>query len=441
MLVFDFGGGTLDFTVMRIGDPRHREVLAVAGIPVAGDIFDQKLVRSRLPRHFGEGSRYGIRGRERPVPEWIYDTFSSWQEIITLQTPDNMAMLRDIARTAREPRKIEALIAMVSSHYSLKMFDTVERAKRTLSRRTDTVIQLTGPGFNVSQPVTRAEFENILHEDVRAVETQLDEVVKASGLRLDQIDAVIRTGGSSQIPVFQGLLDRKFGPDKVRSVDIFSSVTSGLGIIAHGIETGAVEARAFVKGEHGSSELTAAHPKVPRADLELVKKRMAAEQSLAAGASAGPATVLVVHAHGNQVLTAEMDRRSPAGSPAMPLSEIGLADGLQAQRLLFAAPDEPLLFVTTRYRFLLLSWRELRSYAEQGVSLADVHHFPPEEEICCVEPWEQLKECAKLILVTNRGHAALVPHRTDAHRHRGPAPLQPRPPGARRGGRRAGGRQ
>ncbi len=58
VLIFDFGGGTLDITVARLGDPHDRRILATGGVPVAGDVFDQKLVRGLLPRHFGEGSHY-----------------------------------------------------------------------------------------------------------------------------------------------------------------------------------------------------------------------------------------------------------------------------------------------------------------------------------------------------------------------------------------------
>ncbi|MCZ7669104.1 MAG: Hsp70 family protein [Chloroflexi bacterium] len=61
VLIFDFGGGTLDITIMRLGEPGKRQVLATGGIPVAGDVFDQKLVRAKLPKHFGEGSQYGDR--------------------------------------------------------------------------------------------------------------------------------------------------------------------------------------------------------------------------------------------------------------------------------------------------------------------------------------------------------------------------------------------
>ena len=482
VLVFDFGGGTLDFTVMRLGSPHGRQVLAVGGIPVAGDTFDQKLVRAKLPRHFGEGGVYGPRGREQPVPEWIYESFANWQTIITLQTPEHMAMLREIARTAREPRKLEALISMVSSHYGLKMFDTVELAKRMLSRRDEALIRLAGPRFDVSQPVTRGEFENILHDDVQNVDRALDEVLRTSGLAPEQIDAVIRTGGSSQIPVFQRLLDRKFGADKVRSIDIFSSVASGLGIIAHGIETGEVEARSFSREQVQAGEglpATGLGARVPQVDLNLVLKRLAAEEEApeqatasggpgnpaAGGVGAGrptpgsagaarpttgsagapanapgrpgargdaapsPTVSLAIHTRDGRVIVADMARSAlaagheialPAGggpTPGAGKAAEGADGAAEAAGAVAAAPDDTprrvlavdpgdhVLVVTSRFRFLLVSWRQLRSYGEQGVSLAAVEHLPPEEKFAALARWERLREFSRLLLISSKGFA------------------------------------
>jgi hypothetical protein len=69
VLVFDFGGGTLDVTVMRLGNPKTRQVLSTGGIPVAGDVFDQKIVQAKLTRHFGKGSEYGPRHKAMTVPQ------------------------------------------------------------------------------------------------------------------------------------------------------------------------------------------------------------------------------------------------------------------------------------------------------------------------------------------------------------------------------------
>ncbi len=169
ILVFDFGGGTLDVTIMRVG-PQKKKILATGGIPLAGDVFDQKLTRAKLPRHFGEGSRYNAGRQTMPVPGWIYDIFSDWQRILELQSPERRAMLEEIARGAHRPREIEALISLIADNYGLQMFDAVEKAKRRLSTDLGTLITFSAPKFNVRQVITRTEFEAIIHNEVRMID-------------------------------------------------------------------------------------------------------------------------------------------------------------------------------------------------------------------------------------------------------------------------------
>ncbi|MBK9051610.1 MAG: Hsp70 family protein [Chloroflexi bacterium] len=271
ILLFDFGGGTLDVTVMRLG-PKSHQVLATGGIPVAGDVFDQKLTRAKLPQHFGEGATYGP--RNLPIPAWIYNSFSSWQTIVDLQTQENRRMLQEMAQTSSRGKEFERLHDLVAGNYGLLMFDAVEKAKRELSERVGTMIRLDFGGTKVMELVTRSEFEQIIHAEVLAVDNHLDEIVQASGLRPQQINAVIRTGGSAQIPVFYELLERKFGREKMHSVDAFSSVTSGLGIFAHRLEQGEAEAQVYTHDDISISDPHNDRPEVNPINLDWVRRRV-----------------------------------------------------------------------------------------------------------------------------------------------------------------------
>ena len=162
VLVFDFGGGTLDLSVLRLGSLKRREVLATGGVPIAGDIFDSKLARARLPKHFGEGSYYRSRGQMLPVPSSFYEAFSNWQEMLALQRPDMFQQIERIEQAAQRPQQIRALRNLVSTNYGLKMFDIVEGAKRQLSQGDRAQIHLQGGGFDIVETVTRGEFEGII---------------------------------------------------------------------------------------------------------------------------------------------------------------------------------------------------------------------------------------------------------------------------------------
>ena len=402
IMVFDFGGGTLDITIMRLGDGA-RQVLATGGVPIAGDVFDQKLVRNKLPRHFGEGSKYGP--RKLPAPRWIYDTFSNWQTILDLQTPENRRILQEIEQTAQRPREIRALRSLVSNNYGLQMFDTVEKTKRHLSERFGGMIRLTGPAFDVMELVTRREFENIIRPEYVRIEREVDATLQASGLRAEQVDAVIRTGGSAEIPLFQQMLRSKFGGDRVHSVDTFGSVTAGLSIIARGIEKGQIEARAYTREDLKAQDVSVSRPNVAIVDLPLVKRRIEARDRQETQALAEEQIVVLLTAD-NRLQTAareEFFAQNGEGSAAKPHT---LPSLLSAQVVTI---DEPLLLITSRYRFLLATARQLRDMAAVGQTLGELHHFQPREKVFAVARWQPIKQRERLLLATSLGYARPYP--------------------------------
>ena len=405
VLIFDFGGGTLDITVMRLGDPTSRKVLATGGIPVAGDVFDQKLVRAKLPRHFGEGSVYGERHKSLTTPKWIYDSFSDWQKLLELQTADNRHILEDIARTARRRYQIEMLLSLVSSNYGLKMFDIVEEAKKQLSDRRGAEILLDGSGFHVRDFVTRSEFEAIIRPEIRAIGEHLQETVAASGLQPGQIDAVIRTGGSSQIPAFPEMLGRLFGPEKVQAIDIFSSVTAGLGVMAYGIEQGEIEAQGYTPGEVKLP--TAGYkPNVSPINLELVQRRIV----MAEGSVEGEGETAVVPDAGPQLVLLGQDGTVTAVGVDLLQRDEGTegTKGPVAQAMV-ADVDEPLLLITTHYRFLLMTPRQLADAQRLNLKLGDLHKLERGEYVCSLASWTTLSQSPKLLLVTSSGLARPYP--------------------------------
>ncbi|MCL4803921.1 MAG: Hsp70 family protein [Anaerolineae bacterium] len=428
VLVFDFGGGTLDITVMRLGEGRPR-VLATGGIPVAGDVFDQKLVRAKLPRHFGEGSLYGPRHKALTVPQWIYDSFADWQTIMQLQSADNKKILREIAATAQRRHQLEALLALVSSNYGLRMFDIVENAKRELSTKRGAEIDLEGPGFSVREFVTRGEFEGLIRGETRAIEHHLLETVTQSGLRPEQIDTVIRTGGSALIPAFHEMLGRHFGEAKVRSIDTFSSVTAGLGVIGHHVERGELELPAHTPADFaGLPPATGGRLQVKPVNLELLQRRIRLEEK--GGEMAGkPGKLLVLLGRpsmGEQVraeiavvdYTTAEDVSALPEERALPPLESPVAAALAVDA------DAQLLLITSRYRFLLTSARQLADLREVGLDIENIHRLAAREAVVAMVDWSAAREMERLLLVTSTGYARAYPIEALRGAVEGPVPFQ-----------------
>jgi hypothetical chaperone protein len=413
VLVFDFGGGTLDITIMRLepGGKGH-EILATGGIPVAGDVFDQKVTRAKLPKHFGEGSYYSTEYKKMPVPGWIFDIFSDWQRLLELQYPENREILDEIAKTAHRPREIAALQRLVRDNFGLQMFDAVEQAKRRLSDDMGTLIHFDGPGFNIRQMVTRTEFETIIRQDVQAIDKHLDEIIEQSGLSLDEIDSVIRTGGSAEIPVFKTMLLSRFGRKKVRAVDTFSSVTAGLGICAQQIAEGTLNLRKWTAEDLKSHSLER-ETKVSPVNLALLQKRIAFQEG-AVDMKDTPERVRIIIGSNKLVASQPVDQMTV---PA----ELKIAAWA---RTLSAGFDDQILFLTNLYRFVLTTPRVLAEIDELGIDIATLYHFRPMEEVTSGARWADIAEASHLTFVTSRGYARSLSMEQILDRIESPAPYK-----------------
>jgi hypothetical chaperone protein len=404
VLVFDFGGGTLDFTVMEVGDPQQRQVLATGGIPVAGDIFDQRLFRATMPKHLGEGDYFVSAGVRYPIPAHIFDLLTTPQEILSLNTPENLAMLRDIHNGALHKEKTHALLRIVTSNYALLMFDLVERAKCELSSAMDSTLRFEADDFVIEETITRKRFERAITKEYTIVKEGLQEVIARAGLGAKDIDRVIRTGGSSQIPLFNRLLNRMFGYDKVEQIDVFSSVTSGLAIRAHEIVSGLADSPYYTPESFPTpEELTPQRSEeqgVAPIDLDFVRQRMEVNIEFQGGETELPEEVLVlVNEDGMQAL------------PIHSLDNIGLEMNLVeragSSSGVLTTLDGSVLMATNSFKIILPQAKSLLMAGE--VNEGSVSEFLPlekDESITAIAGWRSKDERENYIcMVTKYGQA------------------------------------
>jgi hypothetical chaperone protein len=230
VLVFDFGGGTLDVTVMRIDERGTREVLATDGVPIGGDLMDRRVVMGKLLTHFGAGATLGA--RKMPLPAVLLEHLGEWQSIVDLTQPRYLQIIDEAIRTSDKPNELRALRTLVRENYGLPLYEEVERAKVRLSDSRSTTIGMDVPGICFKDTLERWDFERLIGPDVREVAACVDRAVAATGLEHKDIDVVLRTGGSSRIPRYVRMLAEKFGADKLQEMDVFTGVASGLAIAA-----------------------------------------------------------------------------------------------------------------------------------------------------------------------------------------------------------------
>jgi hypothetical chaperone protein len=232
VLIFDFGGGTLDITLMRLGDPGKRKVFANGGIDIAGTDFDRAIIEKRLLPHFGQGAIHYM-----PDILDLIETVPDWMALPDLSTPIIRANLDKAIQRGSAPVRLKTLQSLIFNDLALPFYNQVETAKINHSDQGATVIKLQGKDFDLWELYTRAQFETDIREDYEQIEQVLLDTVADSGLEPEQIDAVVKTGGSSNIPMFAQMLEDIFGVEKVKQSDTFNSVTAGLAIRASEGET------------------------------------------------------------------------------------------------------------------------------------------------------------------------------------------------------------
>ncbi len=227
VLIYDFGGGTLDLTILRLGDPQHRNVYASGGIGIAGSDFDRAIIEKRMLPHFGKGSVH-----HDPEILKLIDTVPDWAALPELSTPRAKAELERAIQAKEAPVRLKALESLIFNDLAFSFYNMVEATKITLSSRGAAIASMKEKNLDIWELYTRTQFEIDILEQREQIQKVLMDTLAGSGLEPDQIDAVVKTGGSSNIPVFSELLGEIFGADKVKASDVFNSVTGGLAIKA-----------------------------------------------------------------------------------------------------------------------------------------------------------------------------------------------------------------
>jgi hypothetical chaperone protein len=227
IVVADFGGGTTDFSAIRVG-PRVTEVLATGGIGVSGDAFDARIIDAVVAPALGRGTRYRDEmGGEAPVPAWLYGHLRRWHYLSFLKEESTMRLLARVSQGAVDPLRIGRLVRIVEDDLGLALHRAVEGAKVRLSARDAEVIALAA-GVDVELAVSRGDFEAWIAPDLDAIDGVLDDMCARAGISPRDVDRVFATGGSSLVPAVRARLAARFDADRIVGGEELTSVAWGL---------------------------------------------------------------------------------------------------------------------------------------------------------------------------------------------------------------------
>ena len=240
VLVADIGGGTSDFSVVRVGPKRalqadrKGDILSNHGVHVAGTDFDRRIELASMLPEFGYGSvgPSVLGATPREVPSGVYFDLATWHLINTVYSPQRVAELRQMRGFYSEASHHRRLMVLVDERLGHELAARAEQAKIDVAEGADTRIDLSHVEARLSVALSE-------RTAVQAIEADIDRIVAAAcvtvdqaGLRPDQIDALFFTGGSTGLRLLAQRIAAAFPAARAVRGDRFASVATGLGLDA-----------------------------------------------------------------------------------------------------------------------------------------------------------------------------------------------------------------
>jgi len=234
VLVGDFGGGTSDFSIIRF--ERHAgEMRALplgrAGVGVAGDAFDYRIIDNLVSPELGKGSSYRSFGKVLPIPNKYYAAFARWDQLALLRASRDMREIRSLAREAVEPEKIGRLIETLDENYGYRLYRAVSKLKEALSGEASAEFRFEAGSISIVRDVPRATFEGWIAPELAQIDATIDAALADANLPADRIDRVFLTGGSSLVPAVRALFHRRFDAGRIETGAELESIAAGLALM------------------------------------------------------------------------------------------------------------------------------------------------------------------------------------------------------------------
>ena len=234
LLVADFGGGTSDFSVVRIEAPGTAQrciSLGSAGIGIAGDHFDYRIMDKLVLPMLGKGGTYASMGKTLEIPAGHFADFGDWARLALMHNRRTLAELQKLKRAATDPAAICRMIAVVENELGYPLYNAVAQLKRTLSTQEHAHFHFDSAGVYVEADVSRTDFEQWIAPDLDRIGATVDETLAKAGLSVGGIDHIFLTGGSSLIPAVRRIFEERFPANRIASGNELTSIAHGLALI------------------------------------------------------------------------------------------------------------------------------------------------------------------------------------------------------------------
>lgn len=230
--VIDIGGGTSDFTLIRLGPKlknkldRSDDILASSGVRIGGNDFDKDLSLASFMPELGLKTTYGE--KDLPVPSSQYFDLAEWSKVNSVYNYQNRKIIKEVLAGAHQPEIYKRLLELVEKESGHILLGLVEAAKVELTNAEEFISHLDFLSDNPSVKTRQTIFNHAIKLDVNKTQKAVQECLKQANISAKNVDLVVLTGGSTEIPLVQQQLCEIFPEAEISGENKLSSVGLGL---------------------------------------------------------------------------------------------------------------------------------------------------------------------------------------------------------------------
>jgi hypothetical chaperone protein len=235
VLIADIGGGTSDFSLVRLSPERiaklerRDDILATAGVHIGGTDFDKYLSLASVMPLLGLGTQMN---NQTEIPSSYYFNLATWHTINLAYTKKSWVQLTEICRDAKEPLKLARLQDLIEQRAGHWLAMKVEEGKIALSDAATYTLELDRLSPSESLPLQRHEFEGAIAHLIGSVEDTVKGMLKDAGVKPEAVDTVFFTGGSSGVGMLRQRISAVLPNARKVEGDLFGSIGAGLALDA-----------------------------------------------------------------------------------------------------------------------------------------------------------------------------------------------------------------
>ena len=236
VLIVDIGGGTSDFSLVRLAPERraiaerHEDILATGGVHIGGTDFDKQLSLAGVMPLFGYGSRMKS---DAPMPTSTHLNLATWHTINAVYSAQSQRQLQSMRYDIVDPTGIDRLFQLIERREGHWLAMQVEDSKIALSEQEARPIDLDRIEPGLVAELNRGLFEGAIEPLLARIRSSIEQLLATAGLKPEQVDTLFFTGGSSGVPLLRQSVAALLPNARQVEGNTFGSIGSGLAIEAH----------------------------------------------------------------------------------------------------------------------------------------------------------------------------------------------------------------